>query len=101
MTVSHDFTDAEAALIERAKMHGEGCLAVSRYWNAQTVARAVARLIDMGIFEERPAKIGRPIWRHDDRLGEISLVLTPEGRGLAQSLPPAWQTAADPFALDR
>lgn len=101
MIAQDDLTDAEVALIQRAALHGDGVLAVSPYWNPATVATAVARLIAIGVFEERPAKIGRPVWRRDADAGEISLVLTTEGRRLADCLPPGWQSDADPFALER
>lgn len=95
------FIDAEIALIQRAALHNEGCLAVSPFWNPETVATAVARLVALGIFEERPAKIGRPVWREKSWLEAWSLVLTPEGRALAETLLDAWNSDADPFALER
>lgn len=101
MTIDNSLTDAEVGLIQRAALHNEGCLPVSPFWNPVTVAASVSRLIEIGIFEERPAKMGRPLWRKDSGREAFSLVLTPEGRALAGSLPATWSSAADPFALER
>lgn len=101
MTRDHNLTDAEVALIQRAALHNEGCVAFSPYWNPDTVADAVARLIASGIFEERPAKSGRPVWRRDSRLSAVSIVLTAEGKALAESMPRMRINDIDPIALER
>ncbi len=101
MTRLRHLSDAEAALIQRAALHGEGCLPISPYWNPTTVAVAVARLTAIGIFVERPAKTARPIWRQDEHLGEISLVLTARGRALAAEIPFEPDPSCDPLALER
>jgi len=93
MFMSIRLTDTQIVMLSAAAQRDDRCLVAPRNFKGGAAQKVVAKLIDGGLAKEIKAKLGAPVWRHDEQAGQsFALKLTAAG---LRALPIDHRSASD------